>query len=809
MLKAVPSVLLLVCMTAGLVAVWYRNRDILRDLFDYSTVVTAAGKVEAGYKPYTGVRSPMQSATYLLNYWTELAFGRNYLALTWGGLLQALGGALLVRWIARASFSPLQSTVIAAAVALAGLSQHVVFFYNPIGILCLTLAWLGLAADPELRPGARTVAVFGALFLGGINKLSFHGATMAVAGLMMIAACAADRITVRVAIRNLVWMGVAGVGAPLWFELVWTGASLREWWENVVLLPQARLHSWGQILDSGIYLRPVYSFHHFLLVPAIGGIGLAFLWVTGAHIWWNGAKEERPAFDLSLRAGLILAGSLFGGLLMITNHETVMLTSLAFLIAGIAFHVLYRPPVSPRLPVWLMASAWVWVVAGGYAAWHGSRVLYATERPSREGYVRLDSPARALAYFRGVRMPPDQVDALERTAARLKTLEDSRGRLPEMLFGPALEWMERAYPETIAKHEPIWYHAGTSLHDADVDYFRELLDGGRRRLIAQRGWQAWPPAIARILEEGYREETVGSRDVLYHPRRGAAGPILADESNSIPANVYRDAVGGNVLIRATQFSRNMALHPSAAGMLFGATENTAWSWPRGARDFQGEAVAENLGNTCGSIIFRVFTGGPDGNLLWEAEGAVTPTQRVVRVPLRVQAGDGPLWLQTEKRGGPGAQVLGGWRELRINHADDRRDMPALPFGQGLQLIGASDPESNLWFGTSPEALHADNWATVPWENWRWQKRGRWHIRVTVELIPNEADPGDPVVVTLGWYRAGRFEIMSERMVDLRKVSQLTLDARMPEAEGWAGVLTRPAGGRGARHQSRILAWETD
>jgi len=92
-----PGVLLVLVIVAGVWPVWWCNRDILRDLYDYSTLIGAAGKIEAGLKPYVDVRSPMQTSVYYFNWLTECAFGRTYLALSWGGLVQALvGGGLML-----------------------------------------------------------------------------------------------------------------------------------------------------------------------------------------------------------------------------------------------------------------------------------------------------------------------------------------------------------------------------------------------------------------------------------------------------------------------------------------------------------------------------------------------------------------------------------------------------------------------------------------------------------------------------------------------------------------------------------------
>lgn len=806
---------MIVVMSGCIVAVWLRNRDILRDMYDYSTVVVAAGKVEAGFKPYSGVRTPMQSSTYLLNYWTEQIVGRNYLSLTWGGLVQALGGALLLRWLLRRSLENGPATLVALALGLAGLGQHVVFFYNPIGILCLALVLFGVAMEPELRPlkSARSVVVLGALFLGGINKLNFQGAALALAGLLTLAAWQGGRITGRAFVRNGWLMAAAGLILPPVFEVVWSGTTFAQWWGDVVLLPQARQQQLGQIFDAGIYLRPVFESHHHLLVRPVGGIGLLFLLVAGGWMLAEARAAGRPAADWVARSLLLIAGAVFGGLLMTTNHETVMLTSLAYLVFGTAIYLLYRRPGQPTdrwMGRWVLAASLGWSVAGGYAAWHGSRVLYAPDPPPRSSYVRLDSPAPALAYFRGVRMLPDQIDALQRVAAKLQTLEDQQGRLPGMLFGPALEWLERAYPEAIVQRAPIWYDAGTSLDESDGGYFAQLLDGGKRRLITHQAWQAWPPAIWQLLGRDYRAEMIGSRDVMYHPRSTAIPPVKDWAADSLPADVYRDGAGGNVMIKATRYSGNMSLQAIPDGAVFGAADNTAWSWPLGARDLLGQAVAHLAPGAAatGTVTFRAIASGPTGEeLLWETAAVVTPGRPQVVIPVALQPGGRALRWETEVTG-PAGTLVGGWRGFRITFAGDIDHPPALPFGRNLRLVSSRNGDEELWYGRDAAAHGADARAAVPAENWRRYDPAHRRVEVAVGFEANETNPADPVVVTLAWYRAGRFEIMTEQMIDVRATPRVTLAANVPEPEGWVGLLTRPAGGTGAGHRWRVISWET-
>jgi hypothetical protein len=125
----------LIIVLLGVTIFWVRNRDILSDLYDYSSMITAVGKVEAGLKPYTDFRSTMQSACYLLPQPVEWIFGRSYLGLTWGGLIFILGGVLALFAQLRPSFGALAAALITGAISWAAFAQHVIIFYNPVGLL--------------------------------------------------------------------------------------------------------------------------------------------------------------------------------------------------------------------------------------------------------------------------------------------------------------------------------------------------------------------------------------------------------------------------------------------------------------------------------------------------------------------------------------------------------------------------------------------------------------------------------------------------------------------------------------------------
>ncbi len=799
----------------SVLVLWFRNRDVLRDVFDYSVVIAAAGKVEQGYKPYTDVRTPMQSSVYLLSDLSERMFGRDYAGLTLGGLVQGLAGGLLLLFLSYRALGVSLATGLSLAVVLAGLMQHVVFFYNPIGIWCLGVVLLGLAAEPTLWPvrSPRACLVLFALFLGGINKINFHGVTLVLAVLLSAASWLGGRIALSAAARNVRVLAVFGGILPVAFELAWTGATYAQWLEQVVFGPTARHAFLAQIISPAIYLSPAQDYYSHFLLRGIGGLGLGLLLATGCWLMIEARAGNRPAADWLLRGFLTVAGAVAAGALMITNHETVLLTSLAYPLIAAACYLQYRG-AGRRAELWmrkiLLMGTLVWSVAGGYAAWHGSRVLYGQNPPPREAYVRLESSRPAMAYFNGVRMLPEQIDAFERTAARLEAIERSEGMLQDVLFGAGQEWLERAYPRAIVRNAPIWLHAGTSLHDGDGAYFLELLDNGRRRLLVQRGWEAWPPEIGRILGEKYLAEEIGSRDVLYHPR-GPRPPEAGPTSPISPPQLeLRNVMESNVVMAATRWSEGMALEAAPAVAAWGAWRSSNWAWPLGSNALHGLAVARaapELRETF-KVTFRIMADDPErGRLLLEESMVVGPGRTGPELAFSLHAGGRPLWLQTIVPYEADGLVFAGWRELRITHSNeqDRSVPPAISAGLvRVSHVGRTEEAEELRYGPVDSGHSSEGWNHVPGEHWKRTEADAGLVRVVVQLRRNAARSGDPVSLMLAWYRAGRFEIMAERLVDPGTTTEAELSGNMPEPGGWIGVLGRHGTGE---DRIRIVRWE--
>lgn len=801
------SIALLLGLSLILGAIWWHNRAYLRDLYDYSMIVAGVAKAEAGLRPYTDMRSPMQSAIYLLNSGVEAVLGGTFLRLTWGGLLLSWAGTMLVWAMARRALRPVLAVLLAGAVGCAGLAQHTVIFYNPLGVLSLALVLLGLAIEPRFWPLRtwRSWVVAAALFLGGMNKLNFQGVTLGLALLFVLCAWQRRQLTWRETVLTVAMLFLFGTILPIGFELAWTGASFVQWFENVVLLPESRLAGLGQIARPDIWLRPPHDFHHHVLVPCLSGIGLICLGLVGAGLVRAARRRKATWIELGLIVLLMIASALGGALLLVSNNETVLLTSLPLLVVAVAWWVGFAEAGrSGFLSTVITAACLLWTFAGAYAAWHGSRVLYAHNPPPRSAYREWRPASPRLAYFFGVKLLPDQSEAWDRVGAKLEEWSDANDGVLPVLFGPGMEWLERGSPETIQKGAPLWWDDGTTLRERDAGYFRWVMQQRQAHLVVQTAWEHWPASIRKILEQEYRKEPLSGRDAVYSPRRR---PVPVAEAVVAPTLYeFRDRLGSNVQPKATRLSPGLRLEQAGARTIFGSRGSSHWQWPLGASDAQGEAVARWESDAAGSgtVTFRVVAGDPwSGDLLAEWPVRLSATHREVVIPFALQPGGRALSFQIDGGDNPNPSVVAGWQQLRITHTNEADRSAPAPFNESLtREISLSDGE--LWFVKPATALPPAGWAPAEVEIWRRIEPRAGKIRVALELEVDPSRAEAPFAFGLAWYRGGRFEIMTEKTFDWRVTPSPALETYVTEPGGWVGVFVRHAGP--ARHV-RVSAWE--
>lgn len=808
----------LILVVLGATMVWLRNRDILSDLYDYSSMITAAGKIEAGLKPYTDFRSTMQSACYVLPALVENIFGHNYLGLTWGGLVLSLGGALVLFALLRPSFGVFTAAMLTGAMTLAGFAQHVVVFYNPLGILCLALVIFGLAKPPPLS-GWRIGLVVAALIIGGANKINFQALTIGLGGILILRAGVAREITWKQV--SGWWASLLGFGliVPIGLELWWTGATPADWYFNVIGLAEARVGFVSQIFSLKSYLEPTYTLHQHVLIQPLHTIGLGVLLGVSSLAWRQISVKSTTATDprriLLLRATLVLlagAVGIGGVLLTITNIEIITLTSLGVLVGTVAIAISFEIAGRKSIQLILSAAALLWIIVGGYAAWTGSRVLYAREGIDRVPFVRLVNPPPSLKYLEGVRLDADLRNSLLLTAKELSRIKKKQGDLSSVLFGPTLEWLERAHPESILKGMPVWYDLGTSLQTTDGPWLISSLENKQiDRIFVHPDWESWPEDFHTWLQTNFRAIPLGKVVKLYERRNlltNEAPKTFADQN----ALAMLDRTGSQIHVRTTRVPVEPppSFMTSPWGDFFGATGGWTWWWDRPSRIVEGVfvAVAQSGLKSSASISWRIIASSQgEAEVLLSQKVKLSETQSESRIPFRVEPNGQPLTFEIEVEEGASSSIATGWRNVRILHVGDTSDdvpPPGLNIHAPAHKIIAPDGVVS-WLRVKNDQFQ-DHAYTTAFEVWKQGSETGGNWQATLNIEPHSESPGATPVIMLIWCKSSRLEIL-QQAVPPTESGTFTVGAAMPEPGGWVGVVVRPIEqGKPLNSKIRLLRW---
>jgi hypothetical protein len=796
--------LLLVLIAATLI--WMRNRDILSDTYDYSSLITAAGKVEAGLKPYVDFRSTMQSACYVLTRTVEVIAGRNYLALTWGGLALSLGGALALAALLWRQFGPRLAAALVGAITLAGFSPHVIIFYNPLGILCLAIVVIGLAdgVPPQPWRSWRIWLVALALVVGGTNKINFQALMVGLASLSLLRAWISHGLSGRGVIACWGGLLLCGVAIPLGLELVWTGASLQQWYFNVVELAEARVGFVALALSPQAYLEPTYTLHHHVLFKPLHTVGLGVLLVVTVAAWRQislSACSRSHLYVTRLVLGLsALAAGIGGVLLTITNIEIITITSLGVFVGALGLAVGFGVTHKRGVRAVLGGAALLWMVVGGYAAWAGGRVLYGRASTDRSTFVRLDHPPEALRYMQGVRLDANLYESLLLTAKELERIKTEQGDLSRVLFGATLEWLERAYPESIMRGMPVWYDLGTSLRKSDGPWLiQSLQDKKIDWLFTHPSWESWPDAFQAYLDHDFRKVALGEVLRLYEKKSSLQSfdpPTTFKASNALS---LIDHTASQIHVRTTRITAHDTPEytPSPWGEYYGTPGSWTWWWDRPVRIVEGTLIAKMkpTGSSPTSLSWRIIAD-PAGarTVLSAGKATLSSSQPDLRNPFRVEPNGLPLSFEIEVSGDDSESVTAGWRDMRILHAGDTQqdpvppginlDEPAVEFktaaGRSVWLRVMNEPK--------PESLETA-W-DIPFETWTTGLVAPGSWQATLSIQPESKTPGAQPIIMVLWYKSGRLEIVDQLAAPVSQ-GEFTVTGRSPESGGWLGIVVRP------------------
>ncbi len=429
--------------TLGLVlAPWWRNRTLLRDFFDYGLMMVSSGRLADGQRPFVDFITPLQTFSYLLNYWSDRAFGQDYLALTWGnGVLIAVALPVLVVMLRRWFSAPV-ALLLAAVLVVGSLSQHTIIWYNAVGVLLLApIAWCGaLAPVLKREQAAFNVMVAVALVLSGMNKLNFHGIAIAVALAWTVrAGLVGQAAWGRVAITAVAWV-VFGLVVPLGVELAWTGATWEQWRYSVIDTAfRDRGNSVFAIFSPELYFETVNDFYHAALKP-LGAILGGWLLLVAILAW-----KGRGLWDRLALAGAV-ALALFGTqALLLTNYEIGYVSFSAGMVLILGIWLGYDLPRKGwKVQVGLVVPM---LVLGGvfwHSAWLGQRALFGHSAEPRAAYREVTTPGDDFKYLAGTRIPPDMAGDLE-SLAEVIAPSGKDGEYP-YFFGSGVEWLERVWP---------------------------------------------------------------------------------------------------------------------------------------------------------------------------------------------------------------------------------------------------------------------------------------------------------------------------------------------------------------------------
>ena len=802
-----PAVLVALAVAALALVPWARNHACLRDFTDYGLVIAGNARIERGERPYRDFATPVQTGTFLLNGAAERVFGGTYRALTWGGALATAAAGFALTWLLAQRWRLLPAALVGLAAVAASFSQHTIIWYNAVGVGCLAVAAWGGAVAPALRRDDLRwhAAVTAALFLGGISKLSYQLLALAVLGGWILRAWARGRASTGRAAATLAWVLAAGVAAPVGFELLWTGVPPSTWWHNVVALPLgARAHDLLRVVSWAGLWHPVSVFYGRLWLPCAGALCV----ILPAAAWL--AAWRRPAGERLWAAGAALLAAAGGLALLATNYEIDYVGAAGALVLTVGLWLGFGLPSRGRgFAAAVLAPAALLAVTAGESAWRGQRSQFGHTASARADYRDAGTAGAAYAYFSGLRVPPEWMDALGFIAA---TMPPARGDgLRPVFYSQGLEWLERPYPAVKHPGLALWMFFGPVYGPRETAQLARVLgaDATVERYYVATAWNYLDPAVARALADQYVLQQVAGL-VGFWQRRADALPLedvehslyaLAGTSDGIE---LLNRIGWNLDPGVFTVNRGdtVVLPASAASAaIVGAARGRLELIGRvRARHLTGEAVLRRTGpgTAAAAATFEIRAPG-GGEPLWSASARLGPGDTEQALTFGITGEREVLRFLAALPGDAPAGVCAGYRRLRIlNALPDAQPPPRL---RGLAPADATPPAA----GFRPH-LPAGGWrlaglvsrgagvvpdgVLLPAGAELWFKSEPMLPELLGELrrAPSAA-PENPIL-RLVWRKGARIDVLvQEPLRDAGGV--LPFRGWNAEADGWFGLLIDP------------------
>lgn len=792
---------LFLLLTAVALLPWWRNRGYLRSFFDYGVVMGGIGRMDAGQRPYVDFITPIQTGWYHLNGLAEKLGGGTYQGMTWAGAVSTMLAAAVLFWMLAWRWTPGVAAAVAGALVCATTAQHTILWYNPWGVVWLSVAaWAGAVA-PVLRrkDWIWHVLAGAALFLGGINKIN-----MQLMALMFAWAWA-----VRAGLNGVAGWGRVGVtlfyyaacaGAAVLAEMAWTGASFATWWHNVIALPAASRS--GTVLaawSADFLLKPLHDYYGPLLLKPVGLVGVVATILTVIAImrktWREPGRLEKV---LPLGCGL---AALLGGVVLLTTNMDIAYIGLGGWLALLA--ALWMGYGLPARGGWFQCAVVLPMVLVGavswLSAWAGQRSQFGHSSAARSAYVRGEQVDPDFGYLRGTLLPPEMADSLRYMAEWRRRLPPERRA--RILYGPGTEMAARFWPALKTPGLPIYLHAGNSMGSAEEErFFRLLRSDAISEILVSRVLDLWSGRARVIFEHRYDKNTLGGVFFVYSriPPGVSLSPVW-----------FTRLFGGNadsrVLVSDAEF-----LPLSDWRMMLGITEGTAeMRLIVPTNRLQGEVVLrrqKDAPRVPVAVEFAVYAQANESARFerWRQKVELAADQDMLIVPTGLlDSSHMPATFTLEIPPELSGLVTAGWRGPQIMHT------------------GAEGPEQPDWFFRGPGTVTVLDEAALAKllpADWRpaaaWMRNGRvtesgielsaggeiWlqvrdlvrDFAGTAKAVSASADDPRTLPMVRGmWYRGGRLEVYSDQLV---RAEDMVADfhAWCAEPGGWLVIGVDPS-----------------
>lgn len=792
---------------------------MLVDFYDYGLVMAAAGRMQSGEHPYVDFVTPIQTLHFLQATWAEAVFGPRYLSLTYANalfMLAAFAGGLGLLW------RPLGGRVavlVSAAVVTASAGQHTIVWHNAMGVIWVAaVVWLTARRRPDGEPGTwlRLTAVCLVLWLGGMTKLTYQATALAFALLFALRDGWMGGHSWRRTGLTLLSYAAFGTIVPLATELWVTGASLAEWWHNVIVTPGSRFELLAQMANLRFYLHTPHDYYPPLYFPFVGawGVGLLILLAVGAL-----KSRERSARTLLLVAAAGGGAWICGGVLLATNFDIAYLAGASWLALATGLALATLADGDGRVRAWvrltLGVAACSLLLPAWQAAWNGTRAIWGHYFDGRDAMVSTDDLSPRYAYFHGMKVTRVLHESMQSFDRRWQEIEQAGKAGEGSYFINGTEWMIRAFPGARIRGLPLWLHDGTTYGESSAYAINEQLARSTAiaAVVSFGGWDVYRYGMQWYLDARFDLERTGPALRVYSLRDDArvlwTDPLAFSTYTESTADA-RDLTetGGPFVMHRTSDSQYLAT-PRSGRILIGAPLD----------GLRGEIVVRRTpvaGDSTIRMIWRAVALGDQGDetILHEealdirkeeAERTVAfafapPGQRValdIFLPPDERLEAGVRRLETDYSA-TNETAYPPWLNPLLKEQPEAERWPAAlfsdnPLPSGGPIRGAGLAVSAVQIAGEPELF-----AHAPSEVWFWLEPGFQRLRGEFGLRPaawteEHALPG--VMARVIAYRPGYIQILEEKtlrpkLIEADRTPQ-SFDVALPRQGAWIGLTFEP------------------